>query len=469
MNNTFINNYDLDSSFLNSHLNKLIKKGVSFADFYLQKNLSESWSLDEGIIKSGSYALTEGIAIRAICHDKTFLNHTSVINKPIINSIVDNLFIEKSNNIHNTHVKKNISNNLYVSDNIITATNSIEKIKILQEINRYARTLELVTNVIASLSLEYDEIAIINSEGKLCYDRRPLIHLGINIVINNNGTIERGNSGLGGRFSLEKLTMENIYKHIKSAHEYAILKSTAKECPQGKMPVILGNGWAGVILHEAVGHGLEGDFNRKGSSAFSNKIGQKVASELVTVIDDGSINERRGSLNIDDEGNHCQKNILIENGILKSYMFDELNAKLMGTFSTGNGRRESYASIPMPRMTNTFMQNGEHTKEEIIASVEDGLYAEQFEGGQVDITSGQFVFNASIAWVIKNGKLSHPVKGCALVGSGPECLKYVSMVGNDFSLDSGIGNCGKNGQTVPVGVGQPTIRIDDGLIVGGTL
>jgi TldD protein len=263
-------------------------------------------------------------------------------------------------------------------------------------------------------------------------------------------------------------TDEIIDFHIDKAYQQALLKTEAVNCPSGEMPVVLGNGWAGVILHEAVGHGLESDFNRKESSAFSNKIGMQVASKNVTVVDDGTIIGRRGSLNIDDEGNQSQQTVLIENGILRGYMFDELNAMLMGTKSTGNGRRESFACLPMPRMTNTYMLNGNYTHEEIIASVKNGLYAETFEGGQVDITSGQFVFNANIAWVIKDGKLQYPVKGCALVGNGPECLKHVSMVGNNLELDSGIGICGKNGQSVPVGVGQPTLKIDKSLIVGGS-
>ena len=293
------------------------------------------------------------------------------------------------------------------------------------------------------------------------------MHLSITIIINNGQKIEKGYSGLGGRYSITEINTDEITKHIDKAYTNALLKCEAVSGPSGQMPVVLGNGWAGVILHEAVGHGLEGDFNRKGSSAFSNKIGSKVASDCVTVIDEGCIANRRGSLNVDDEGNPTQKNVLIENGILRGYMFDELNARLMNTKSTGNGRRESFASNTIPRMTNTYMLGGNYTHDEVISSIENGLYAENFEGGQVDITSGQFVFNANIAWVIKNGKLSHPVKGCALVGNGPECLKYVTMVANNVELDSGIGVCGKDGQSVPVGVGQPTIRIDSGLVVGG--
>jgi TldD protein len=324
-----------------------------------------------------------------------------------------------------------------------------------------------VTNVIANLSLEHDEVCIVRSDDRIASDVRPLIHLSIIVIINNGNKTEKGYSGFGGRYLLGEITSDILALHVEKAYQQALLKCEAVAGPSGQLPVVLGNGWAGVILHEAVGHGLEGDFNRKGSSAFSNRIGQKVAHKSVTVIDEGSIPNRRGSLNIDDEGNKTQRNVLIENGVLKGYMFDELNARLMGTNSTGNGRRESFACSPIPRMTNTYMLGGKYTHEEIIASVDNGLYAESFEGGQVDITSGQFVFNANVAWVIKNGKLDYPVKGCALVGNGPECLKYVSMVGNNLELDSGIGVCGKDGQSVPVGVGQPTIRIDSGLIVGG--
>ena len=279
--------------------------------------------------------------------------------------------------------------------------------------------------------------------------------------------MERAAAGGGGRYSLDYFSVEMVTSYIEKAYLQAGLKLEAKPAPSGEMPVVLGNGWAGVILHEAVGHGLEGDFNRKGSSAFSGKIGQQVASKGVTVIDEGCISDRRGSMNIDDEGNPSSRTVLIEDGILKGYLFDELNARLMNIQSTGNGRRESYASNPIPRMTNTYMLGGKHTPEEIIASVEYGLFAENFEGGQVDITSGQFVFNASVAWVIEKGKLAYPVKGCALVGNGPECLQHVTMIGNDLALDSGVGVCGKDGQSVPVGVGQPTMRLDGGLIVGG--
>ena len=461
----------VDGNFLHEQATRLRQKKVDLCDFYLQDTSAESYTLDENIIKSGSFSITHGIGIRAICGDKTFLNHSSSIHPKVIHNLVDNIFVEPSDIAHAPSpimtAPQSLYSNLYTLDNPITATTQENKIQLLQMINQMGRKLEFITNVIAHMSLEYDQICLLSLNNQLLHDIRPLVHLSITLVINKNGAIEKGNSGCGGRYLLDRITPEILAFHVDKAYQQASLKLDAQNCPSGEMPVVLGNGWAGVILHEAVGHGLEGDFNRKGSSAFSNRIGQQVASSNVTVIDEGCITDRRGSLVIDDEGNPTQKNILIENGILRGYMFDELNARLMGTKSTGNGRRESYAATPMPRMTNTYMANGSCTHEEIIASVKNGLYAESFEGGQVDITSGQFVFNASNAWVIKNGKLAYPVKGCALVGNGPECLKYVSMVGNNQALDNGIGVCGKNGQSVPVGVGQPTLRIDSGLIVGG--
>jgi len=458
----------LDNAFLENQSHKLLMKHVDFCDLYLQKSTTESFSLDEGIIKSGSFAINQGIGIRAICGDKSFLNYSNAISPNAIQNLVENIFIEPkaliTNFLPENHAKELM---LYTVANPITATANIDKISILKSIDTLTRSKPFVTNVMAGLSLEYDEICIVRSDNGTLSDIRPLVHLSITIIVTRDGKMEKGNSGTGGRYTLDKITTETLQFHINKAHNLAMLKLDAVAGPKGQMPVVLGNGWAGVILHEAVGHGLEGDFNRKGSSAFSNKIGHQVASSNVTIIDEGCIPNRRGSLNIDDEGNQTTRNVLIENGILRGYMFDELNARLMGTKSTGNGRRESFASCPMPRMTNTYMLGGSYSPNEIIESVENGIYADSFEGGQVDITSGQFVFNASIAWVIKNGKLAYPVKGCALVGNGPECLKYISMVGNDLELDPGIGICGKNGQSVPVGVGQPTMRIDNGLVVGG--
>ena len=476
----------IDVQFLERMKAKLMNRGVDFCDLYLQNSSSESFNLDEGIIKGGHFSIDQGIGIRAISGEKTFMNYSNSLNPKTITNLIDGIFIEPavSTNsqpvtklvndsfiqsvppIKSNQIKKQLLTSLYTADSPIDSHSAMEKIELLNKINQWGRSFSHVTNVIASISMEYDEICILNNNA-IHSDIRPLIHLSITIIITKDGKIEKGSQGGGGRFLLNQFDDETVINYTTSAYEQALLKSEAVAGPAGKMPVVLGNAWAGVILHEAIGHGLEGDFNRKGSSAFSNRIGQQVASSGVTVIDEGCIPNRRGSLHIDDEGNPTQKTVLIENGILCGYMFDELNAKLMGTKSTGNGRRESFNCSPMPRMTNTYMLGGKYAHEEIIASIDNGLYAENFSGGQVDITSGQFVFNANVAWVIKNGKLSHPVKGCALVGNGPECLKYVSMVGNNYALDSGVGSCGKSGQTVPVGVGQPTIRIDDGLVVGG--
>lgn len=461
-------NNGFDAAFLNKQLNQLSKRGIDFADLYLQNTASESWVIDEGIIKSGSYAVNQGIGVRAVCGEKTFFSYANALDSRIIKDLVDNLYIEpvNTNNQSYSVTNKNLTN-LHTFENPLQSWDSATKIQLLQNINQIARSKNYVTNVIASINLEYDQIYLARSDERHFSDIRPLIHLSITIIVSKDGKMERAAAGGGGRYSLDYFSLEMVTAYIEKAYAQAQLKLEAKAAPNGEMPVVLGNGWAGVILHEAVGHGLEGDFNRKGSSAFSGKIGQQVASKGVTVIDEGCINDRRGSMNIDDEGNPSSRTVLIEDGILKGYLFDELNARLMNTHSTGNGRRESYASNPIPRMTNTYMLGGTTPPEEIIASVEYGLFAENFEGGQVDITSGQFVFNASVAWVIEKGKLAYPVKGCALVGNGPECLQHVTMIGNDLALDSGVGVCGKDGQSVPVGVGQPTIRLDGGLVVGG--
>ncbi|MCX8514225.1 MAG: hypothetical protein RL017_203 [Pseudomonadota bacterium] len=459
---------ELDFNFLQQMLQKLSNKKVDFCDLYLQVTASETFSLDEGIIKGGGFGIDQGIGIRAICGEKTFLSYSNSLGAKTISSLVENIFIEPVQQIKSQPpLVTKAEHLLYSANSPIKANTSIEKIELLNKINAFARAMPYVQNVISSLSIEYDQVCIVSSKNGQIADIRPLVHLSATVVINKDGKNEKGYGGVGGRYLISEFTDAVIKKLVLDSYDQALLKTEAVAGPSGQMPVVLGNAWAGVILHEAVGHGLEGDFNRKGSSAFSNKIGQKVASDGVTIVDEGCIANRRGSLNVDDEGNATQRTVLIENGILRGYMFDELNANLMGTKSTGNGRRESFNCIPMPRMTNTYMLNGQYTHDEIIASIDNGLYAENFSGGQVDITSGQFVFNANVAWVIKNGKLSYPVKGCALVGNGPECLKYVSMIGNNSQLDSGVGTCGKSGQNIPVGVGQPTIRVDSGLVVGG--
>jgi TldD protein len=461
-------NNQLDETFLNRQLAKLTQRGIDFADLYLQNTASESWVLDEGIIKSGSFAINQGIGVRAVCGEKTFFSYANALDTQLISNLVDNLFIENVSGVAKAYSQAPSAQlDLYTLTNPLYSMASAAKISLLQKIDQLGRKNSYVTNVIASINLEYDQVYLARSDERQFSDIRPLIHLSISLIVSKDGKLERAGAGGGGRYELSYFSPEMVASYIDKAYEQAMLKLEAKAAPSGEMPIVLGNGWAGVILHEAVGHGLEGDFNRKGSSAFSGKIGQQVASKGVTVIDEGCIADRRGSLNIDDEGNPTQRTVLIEDGILQGYLYDELNARLMNAKSTGNGRRESFASNPLPRMTNTYMLGGKYSPEEIISSVEYGLFAENFEGGQVDITSGQFVFNASVAWVIENGKLSYPVKGCALVGSGPECLQHVSMIGNDLALDSGVGVCGKDGQSVPVGVGQPTMRLDGGLVVGG--
>lgn len=474
MKHNLLQSNNISPDFLEQLLLSLTNKQVDFADIYMQKSCNQSWSLDESIIKSGSFSVDQGIGIRAICGEKSFSGYTNIFKESAVKNIADSLFIEQSS----FRLPKQIVNSKKVLHDLYTTTNSIfsadnkAKIALLQNIDQQARTLPFVTNVIAQLGLSFEEIAIANTNivhadhHGVITDIRPMIRLMVTIVITKDGKLEKGYAGGGGRHEFKYFTPDIVKEYIQHSYQQALDKIDAKPCPKGEMPVVLGNSWAGVILHEAIGHGLEGDFNRKKTSAFAGKIGEQVASKGVTVVDNGTIAGRRGSLNVDDEGNPTQNTVLIEDGILKGYLYDELNARLMGVASTGNGRRQSYASIPIPRMTNTYMLNGKYAPEEVIASVKDGIYAADFAGGQVDITSGSFVFDATSAWKIENGKLAYPVKGCALVGSGPDCLKYVTMIGNNSALDSGIGNCGKDGQTVPVGVGQPTIRLDGGLTVG---
>ena len=364
--------------------------------------------------------------------------------------------------------KDNVPSQKYINEDPTQSIENNEKIMILEKIDKLAKTLSpLVSKVSASLASSYDIILIQNHFGHLVEDVRPLVRLSVSVIVESKGKREQGSSGGGGRYSLNYFDDEILSKYTKEAVDSALINLEADASPAGSMTVVLGSGWPGILLHEAIGHGLEGDFNRKGTSAFSNKMGQQVAAKGIHIVDDGTIDDRRGSLNVDDEGNATKNTTLIEDGKLVGYIQDTQNAKLMNMEVTGNGRRESYAHLPMPRMTNTYMLNGNHTKEEIIKSVKNGLYANNFGGGQVDITSGKFVFSASEAYLIKDGRISHPVKGATIIGNGPDILKQVSMVGNDLSLDSGVGTCGKDGQSVPVGVGQPTLKIDN-IVVGGT-
>jgi TldD protein len=361
-----------------------------------------------------------------------------------------------------------VANALYVPHDPIASLPADAKVKLLERLEGFARALDSrVVQVMASLAGEYEVVLVAGSDGRLAADIRPLVRCSVSVIVEENGKREQGGSGGGGRFDFGYFDDEILQRYAKEAVHQAITNLHADPAPAGQMTVVLASGWPGILLHEAVGHGLEGDFNRKGSSAFSGRLGQRVAAKGVTVIDDGTIADRRGSLNIDDEGNPTQRNVLIEDGILKGYMQDSLNARLMGVAPTGNGRRESFAHLPLPRMTNTMMLAGEHDPQEIIKSVKKGIYAANFGGGQVDITSGKFVFSMSEAYLIEDGKVTRPIKGATLIGNGPDALTRVSMIGNDLRLDPGVGTCGKDGQSVPVGVGQPTLRID-GLTVGGT-
>ena len=360
------------------------------------------------------------------------------------------------------------SRSLYTGHDPIATLDSAAKVALLGKVEKLARAKDpRVAQVMAGLASEYDVVMVARADGTLAADVRPLVRLSVTVIAEQKGRREVGSAGGGGRFGLAYFDDAQIEKYVNEAVHAALTNLEARPAPAGEMTVVLGPGWPGILLHEAIGHGLEGDFNRKGSSAFSGRIGQRVAAKGVTVLDDGTLADRRGSLNVDDEGNTSQRTVLIEDGILKGYIQDSMNARLMGVAPTGNGRRESYAHVPMPRMTNTYMLGGDKDPQEIVKSIKKGLYATNFGGGQVDITSGKFVFSASEAYWVENGKILYPVKGATIVGSGPECLKRVSMIGNDMALDSGVGTCGKEGQSVPVGVGQPTLRID-GLTVGGT-
>ncbi|MEO6748415.1 MAG: metalloprotease TldD, partial [Casimicrobiaceae bacterium] len=357
---------------------------------------------------------------------------------------------------------------LYGDVDPISTLDSTAKVKLLERIEQLARARDpRVAQVMAGLASEYDVVLVARADGTMAADVRPLVRLSVTVIAEQDGRREQGSAGGGGRFGLDYFTEAQMAEYAEQAVSTALTNLESRPAPAGEMSVVLGPGWPGILLHEAIGHGLEGDFNRKETSAFAGRIGERVAAAGITVVDDGTMMDRRGSLNVDDEGNATQRTVLIEDGILKGYMQDRLNSTLTGSGATGNGRRESFAHLPMPRMTNTVMLNGTHDPAEILASVKDGLYAANFGGGQVDITSGKFVFSTTEAWKVENGKLAYPVKGATLIGNGPDALTRVSMVGNDLALDAGVGTCGKDGQSVPVGVGQPTLRID-GLVVGGT-
>jgi len=445
---------------------------VDYADIYCQRTAFESWHLDEGIVKSGSYQIDQGVGVRAVSGEKTAFAYADSLSADAIRRAAQAVrVIGEAGNTAPVRVPAQVSGcpNAYGALNPIATLDSPQKVALLQKVETLARAADpRIVQVMAGLTCEHDMIYIARLDGKHAADIRPLVRLSLTVIAKQGERREQGSAGGGGRFDLAYFDDAKIQEYVNHAVQQALTNLESRPAPAGAMTVVLGSGWPGILLHEAVGHGLEGDFNRKQTSAFSGFIGQRVAAKGVTVVDQGNIAERRGSLNIDDEGNETRRTVLIEDGILTGYMQDETNARLMGASITGNGRRESYSAAPMPRMTNTFMENGTHEAEEIIASIDKGIYAVNFGGGQVDITSGKFVFSASEAWWVENGKLQYPVKGATIIGSGPPAPRNVSMIGNDSSLDTGIGVCGKDGQSVPVGVGQPTLRIDAGLTVGGS-
>jgi TldD protein len=443
---------------------------VDFADLYFQYSRLESWSLEEGIVKSGAFSIDRGVGVRALRGEKQAFAYSDDITFAALEEAASatRAIGRQGQSVTVGNERIGPSRALYVPHDPVASLPDEAKVSLLERLERMARALDpRVTQVMASIAGEFEAVLIARSDGLIAADVRPLVRLSLTVIVEEGRRREQGYAGGGGRFDYHHFSDAVLAEYAKQAVVQATLNLSARETPAGTMTVVLGHGWPGILLHEAIGHGLEGDFNRKGTSAFSGRIGQRVAAPGITVIDDGTIPGRRGSLNIDDEGNPTRRTVLIEDGILKGYMQDEQNARLMGVAPTGNGRRESFAHLPMPRMTNTLMLAGEADPAEIIASVHDGIYAVNFGSGQVDITSGKFVFSMAEAWKIENGKLAYPVKGATLIGNGPDALTRVSMIGNDLALDPGIGTCGKDGQNVPVGVGQPTLKID-GLTVGGT-
>ena len=462
----------LDNRDLANTLDRIIVHDIDYADLYFEFSQAESWTMEEGIIREGGHSIDQGVGVRAVHEDKSGFAYADEILLPALTDAATAArAIARSGGGQKAQTWKNRNVvPLYPALNPLDSATAQDKIELLKRVDAQARHKDpRVKQVIAGLSGSCATVLVASSDGVIAGDIRPLVRLNVTVIVEDRGRREKGGAGGGGRCGYDYLldNEEVVAGYIDEAVSQALLALEAAPAPAGAMTVVLGPGWPGILLHEAVGHGLEGDFNRKGASAFSGRLGQRVASELVTVVDDGTLANRRGSLTVDDEGTPAESTTLIEQGVLKNYMQDKLNARLMGMRPTGNGRRESYACLPMPRMTNTYMLNGPHDPEEIIRSVNKGVYAAQFGGGQVDITNGKFVFSASQAWLIEKGRLTAPLKGATLIGNGPEAMTRVSMVGNDMRLDSGIGVCGKDGQSVPVGVGQPTLKIDE-LTVGGT-
>ncbi|HEX4596625.1 MAG TPA: metalloprotease TldD [Burkholderiaceae bacterium] len=465
--------YGLDESHLQRVLASMFERRTDYADLYFQYTRSESYSLEEGIVKSGSFGIDQGVGVRAVAGDKTAFSYSDDISEEALVQAAHTVrSIARAGKAARVRVASQLAPRshqpLYGTSDPVASLSAGAKVELLERLERIARTRDpRVRQVMATLASEYDVVLVARSDGLIAADVRPLVRISLSVIAEQDGRREQGFSGGGGRDDLAFFNEERLNEYARQAVDMALVNLQARSAPAGTTTVVLGSGWPGILLHEAVGHGLEGDFNRKGSSAFAGRIGKRVAARGVTVVDDGTVPGRRGSLAIDDEGNPTSRTVLIEDGILRGYMQDSLNARLMKTDLTGNGRRESFASLPMPRMTNTCMLAGEADPEEIIRSVQKGVYATNFGGGQVDITNGKFVFSMAEAYLIENGKIGAPIKGATLIGNGPDALTRVSMIGNDLRMDAGIGTCGKDGQSVPVGVGQPTLRIE-GLTVGGT-
>lgn len=466
---------DLSASDLQQSLGFLFAHKLDYADLYFQSSIHESWALEDGLVKDGSFNIERGVGVRAISGEKTGFAYADSISAAALKQAAEAARgIAAVGQQGSVQVFKQQSQpQIYLPCEPLQSLDNTAKVELLKQMEIFIRSLDSRAEQVAvSLSGVYEEVLVAASDGTFATDIRPLVRLNCSVLLHHNGRRERGGSGGGARtdyqYFLEDVNGSPRWQgYAREAVRMAQVNLTAVDAPAGTMPVVLGSGWPGVLLHEAVGHGLEGDFNRKGSSTFAGRVGEQVASKHCTIVDDGTLAHRRGSLNIDDEGTASQHNVLIENGILKGYIQDKHNAMLMNVAPTGNGRRESFAHLPMPRMTNTYMLAGDYDPQEIIGSVKKGIYAPNFGGGQVDITSGKFVFSASEAYLIEDGKITAPIKGATLIGNGPEAMQQVSMVGNDLALDAGVGVCGKQGQSVPVGVGQPTLKLD-AMTVGGT-
>ena len=464
--------FGLDETKLASALASMFSHKIDYADLYFQFTKNEGWSLEEGIVKTGHFSIDQGVGVRAISGDKTAFSYSDEISEIALLEAAKATRTIARQGAGKVKVASQMlgvaSHALFLKDDPLASLDANQKVSLLERLEKIARAKDpRVVQVMAGLAGEYDVVLVARSDGVIAADIRPLVRVSLTVIVEQNGRRETGSSGGGGRYDYSYFSDALLEQYASEAVKSALVNLDARPAPAGPMTVVLGSGWPGILLHEAIGHGLEGDFNRKGSSTFSGCIGDRVAAKGVTVVDDGTLPNRRGSLNMDDEGNPTQCTTLIEDGILKGYIQDTMNARLMKMPVTGNARRESFAHLPMPRMTNTYMLAGDKDPAEILASVKNGLYAVNFGGGQVDITNGKFVFSASEAYMIEDGKVTYPVKGATLIGNGPDVLNRVSMIGNDLRLDSGVGVCGKEGQSVPVGVGQPTLRID-GLVVGGT-